>query len=47
MLGPVLVWATEENPCLAPIRRTLPHQADLQSDFWVPKPEVVAGLAAD
>ena len=31
MLSSVLVWATEGNPCLAPIRRTLPHQANLQS----------------
>ena len=32
-LGLGLVWATEGNPCLAPIRRTLPHQANLQSGF--------------
>jgi len=33
MLNLVLVWVTEGNPCLAPIRRTLPHQANLQSGF--------------
>jgi len=32
-LGLVLVWETEGNPCLAPIRRTLPHYATLQSRF--------------
>jgi len=49
MLGLRLVWATEENPSLAPKRRAHLLQANLQSGFWfrVPKPEVPLGLAAD